>query len=513
MSTEQPRPLQGYRESQETKKDAPVDPKKFQEELSKVRESDESQQRSQRNLKRSEEEGDEEELAKKEIIQASGALFAMFMKKSLNQSLLTPQTPQNVRGSQAPAASSQFTIEDDSSTSKAPAPTPAAQEPMISLGQGPAYEPPQGAPIVSSFEQPQVSKDQPITKQPTTEPEVEIPTAQIAPSYPEVEKPEAAPSDQPAPSVQRVTKKEAEDTSLYGQKKKTKGQIEKEKLEKSPEVRLEKKESAKLDLPKKNLEDTPDQKPTLIAKEGPKAPLGTKALDPAKQEILPKPFLKEGEVITKVEAAKEEKGVPSVQGALVAALPKEKEVKEKEAKKVESLEKGVSIKTETGGFEEKSDKKKEEEKEEIAATSLAQIPVAPISIPAIQEAAPAYATLPPQVYELFEKMVGMMTIEMLKGVTTTTVTISMKNSVFDGAQIILDHYSTAPNAFNVTLAVPAQAQQLLDANLEKMVASFQASKLSFEVNLRRPILLESQQAFRRKEKVGEEASEENPEGK
>lgn len=38
MSAEQPRPLQGYRESQQMRKDSDVDAKRIQEEFSKVQE-------------------------------------------------------------------------------------------------------------------------------------------------------------------------------------------------------------------------------------------------------------------------------------------------------------------------------------------------------------------------------------------------------------------------------------------------------------------------------------------
>ena len=101
-------------------------------------------------------------------------------------------------------------------------------------------------------------------------------------------------------------------------------------------------------------------------------------------------------------------------------------------------------------------------------------------------------------------MVGVMTVEQHKGITTTTVTINMKDSIFDGAEIILDHYSSAPNAFNLTIAASPQATALINANVDDLAAAFQQSKLAFEVNLRRPILLEEHQAFKRKEKVGEE---------
>ena len=95
--------------------------------------------------------------------------------------------------------------------------------------------------------------------------------------------------------------------------------------------------------------------------------------------------------------------------------------------------------------------------------------------------------------------------------TTTTVTVNMKNSIFDGTQIIIDHYETAPNALNITIAGNPKAQEMINQNMTNLVASFEASKLSFQVNLRRPVLLEDYQTFKRKEKVGaEQEQDEQP---
>lgn|GEM_PF-1748688 len=118
-------------------------------------------------------------------------------------------------------------------------------------------------------------------------------------------------------------------------------------------------------------------------------------------------------------------------------------------------------------------------------------------IPAPQEGNYAFLQLPPQVYEIFEKMVGVMTIEQYGDISTTTVTINMENSVFNGAQIVIDHYSTAPNAFNIQLQGSDEAVNYFSANLDTLNQAFSQSNLNYDINLKTPILSEK---YRKKEK-------------
>lgn len=116
-----------------------------------------------------------------------------------------------------------------------------------------------------------------------------------------------------------------------------------------------------------------------------------------------------------------------------------------------------------------------------------------------QAQAIAYSKLSPEVFGLFEKMVGLMTIESTKGMSKTTVTLQMPNSVFNGSKIILDHFDTAPHSFNLQLQGSDEAVKMFNANMNELAAAFQGSRLAFEVNIKRPELLPRHRAtFERK---------------
>lgn len=93
--------------------------------------------------------------------------------------------------------------------------------------------------------------------------------------------------------------------------------------------------------------------------------------------------------------------------------------------------------------------------------------------------------LSPQVYELFEKMVGFITIQKINGVERTTVTIDMKGSIFNGAELILDRSSTAQDTFNIELKASPEAVALFNQNAADLAAAFQKKDFDFRVNIKR----------------------------
>ncbi len=101
---------------------------------------------------------------------------------------------------------------------------------------------------------------------------------------------------------------------------------------------------------------------------------------------------------------------------------------------------------------------------------------------------PAYATLSPEMFDLFEKLIGLMMIQSSKGVTTTTITLSMPGSLFDKCEILLEHYDTAPNSFNIQLLGNPAAVTLFTANLQGLTTSFTQGNYPFQVNLKKPAL-------------------------
>ena len=511
MSAEQPRPLQGYRESQQMRKDSDVDAKRIQEEFSKVQEADESRQRDKRNLKKSEEQGDDEfEEAKKELIQASGALFSYYMKDSDENNLFAPQTPQYVRGSESPSTTSSFTIEYSEEETQKPQPAPSldsfSETISSSKKAGPAQSIsyPQQEPTQPQV-QPQINLTQ---EEPKLEPVEQTPelSKQAIAQQPSLssetfDKGQEAPEEQTSSTIERVEKKQTDETVPFGKTKKPSVAKKPDGKEKTPTIHLQDGKKEAKDLVKASPSPTKEkeiEKPKSIAKEtskkepsAPGARISPEKKEDAEKllkEIAPEMPIQPQKPIepTKLESKEDKKEKGSITpSSSLTAVKQEKSPKDNEQKQKEDQE----------------DKSKEGQ-----GVAKIEAPAQTLQAPQ-QTQAPAYANLSPQLFELFERMIGLITVEQLKGVTQTTVTINMKNSVFDGAQIILDHYSTAPSAFNVTIAANPQAQELLTTNIQNMAASFEASKLSFQVNLKKPILLDEYQALRKKEKVSREKEE------
>jgi hypothetical protein len=513
MSTDKPPPLRGYRESQETSKEtSPVDPKRFKEELSKVTESDEAQQRKKRNSKRSEEETDEDLVQPKTPIAASGDLFSLFMSETESSSMMKPQTPQNIRSTPAPSTSSEFTIQEDSPT--APSAPPTAQQMPPALGQGmpvptprlsspaqnfntqsnsftpeesPVMNVPEGVittdtPSFNNFSSESSSTDSsPTNSSPTnSSPTNSSPTEHPPSTYPQ--------------SPQRVAKKTTKDTSLLAKKAPSAAHAAKQKKEVAPaEIKLTAAKPAS--IPPAPKQEPPIQKASSPPVSQQKPLLQTAVAPPSKTPASPAQAPLKG---------------PALPVGQKHQIDLNKEIRptrvpsDRQAAVQEVVPQGTKTHSDTS--REKS-KDRDEKKESELSAPAPTAPIVPFT-PTPIAPTPAYASLPPQVYELFEKMMGLMTIEQNSGVTTTTVTVSMKDSVFNGAQIILDHYSTAPNAFNVTIAGSPQAQELISANMVSLVASFEQSKLAFQINLRSPILLEEHQVTKRKKRARDEEHQE-----
>ena len=114
----------------------------------------------------------------------------------------------------------------------------------------------------------------------------------------------------------------------------------------------------------------------------------------------------------------------------------------------------------------------------------------------------ACSKLSPQVYELFEKMAGVITIADHSGIERTTMTINMPNSVFQGAEVIIDRYSTAPNAFNIQLTGSPEAVKVFDAHLANLTSAFLQGGFTFEANVLKPVLQTKKHLIRRKSAPG-----------
>ena len=101
---------------------------------------------------------------------------------------------------------------------------------------------------------------------------------------------------------------------------------------------------------------------------------------------------------------------------------------------------------------------------------------------------PAYTKLSSQTYELFERLGGVMVVQAHAGITKTTVTLHMPDSIFDRAEVVLDRYSTAPHAFNLQLIGSPEAVQAFSHHIDELSQAFKDAQYNFEVNILSPIL-------------------------
>lgn len=171
-----------------------------------------------------------------------------------------------------------------------------------------------------------------------------------------------------------------------------------------------------------------------------------------------------------------------------------------------------------GGKEKKAKEKEGAEAFEAAGAGagtpeLAGGQAAPAALPEIT--AP-YANLHPEIMNLFDRMVGVMTVMTMSGISETTFILNapqFASSVFFGTQIIIQEFSTAPKAFNIQINGNPQAVALFQGNADDLMAAFQAGNYNFRINRLETGYLSERPLFKRKEKAGgkdKEQTGENP---
>lgn len=106
-----------------------------------------------------------------------------------------------------------------------------------------------------------------------------------------------------------------------------------------------------------------------------------------------------------------------------------------------------------------------------------------LSLP--EEPPPAYTHLHPDVLDIFERLVGAMILLNETGIRETTIIIASskdKPSIFDGAQIKIKEYSTAPKQFNIELSGTSKAVDLFQNNMQNLKAALDDVPYAFKVN-------------------------------
>ncbi|NGX59413.1 MAG: hypothetical protein KR126chlam3_00564 [Chlamydiae bacterium] len=252
--------------------------------------------------------------------------------------------------------------------------------------------------------------------------------------------------------------------------------------------------------------------------EGPGAPAPTEKKEEAKQAPQKKPAIKKEKaekkkaVAKKEPAPKLEKGkkaeappTPPLEKAAEtlakepAQMPKAEEKIEKPEKKEEALQAAPPPPEPLpkGAWEATKEAEKKEKVEKGQAkppptttlptglTAKAPPAAAAAAAPTPPPLAAPFAHLSAPVQQLFERMVGVMTVLHETGISQTTLSLDnpqFEHSVFYGAQIVITEFSTAPKTFNIELLGNQQAVDLMSANAEELVAAFQAGNYNFKVN-------------------------------
>jgi hypothetical protein len=194
-----------------------------------------------------------------------------------------------------------------------------------------------------------------------------------------------------------------------------------------------------------------------------------------------------------------------------------------EEKKSEEIEESSGISGAApppASFSQIEDEKKQE-KDKVAASDEIALPAGAVDAQAVPTAAPGPETLPPyahlspQIQEMFDRMVGVMTVMSQSGMTETTITLNspqFASSVFFGTQIIIQEFSTAPQAFNIQINGTPQAVGLIQSNANDLMAAFQAGNYGFRVNRLETGYLGSRPLIKRKEKAEGDKQDQPGEG-
>lgn len=106
---------------------------------------------------------------------------------------------------------------------------------------------------------------------------------------------------------------------------------------------------------------------------------------------------------------------------------------------------------------------------------------------------------PVEISSIVEEMAEYIKIESDNGISKTTVKVSMQGTVFEGSEIVIDHYDTAPHSFNLQLMGNPEAMQLFEAHLGTLQLSLNAHEAlkGFQVHIMQPVLTQKSELYSR----------------
>jgi len=91
---------------------------------------------------------------------------------------------------------------------------------------------------------------------------------------------------------------------------------------------------------------------------------------------------------------------------------------------------------------------------------------------------------------LVDKMADFVQVESQNGISTTTISVGMEDgmSLFNGSEIQIDHYDTAPHSFNIQLSGTPEAIEIFAQQLGNLQAALQQRLSHFQIQLLPPYL-------------------------
>lgn len=108
-------------------------------------------------------------------------------------------------------------------------------------------------------------------------------------------------------------------------------------------------------------------------------------------------------------------------------------------------------------------------------------------------------SLPPDFFELFEKLVGVMIVEQnSSGITNVTVTLHRPGSPLNESEVLLQFFDTNPRSCTVELRGTPEAVHHFHKYHTEFASALQQSKLSLDIDVRRPSLLANKKIVKRK---------------